>query len=94
MNQLTIKRNCRVDDTMHKASKYIVDLAIENNINSIVINAFNLDFKDYEDALQSQCAEKVSIDFIVTRNAKDFSGSTIKTLTIEAFLAKVKADWI
>jgi len=44
INQLTIKRNCRIDDTMHKASRYIVDLAVENNINTIVIGN-NKDWK-------------------------------------------------
>jgi len=44
MNQLTVKRNYRVEDTMHKASKYIVGLAVENAINTIVIGN-NKDWK-------------------------------------------------
>ena len=37
MDSLTRKRNQKIDDYMHKASKYLIDYAIENNFNTIVI---------------------------------------------------------
>lgn len=37
MNRLTIKRNNKINDYMHKASKYIIDYAVSNNINTIII---------------------------------------------------------
>ena len=37
MDSLTRKRNHKIDDYMHKASKYLVDYALENNFNTIVI---------------------------------------------------------
>lgn len=37
MNSLTLKRNHKIDDYMHKASKYLIDYAIENNFNTIVV---------------------------------------------------------
>ena len=37
MNNLTMKRNCKINDYMHKASKYLIDYAIANNFNTIVI---------------------------------------------------------
>lgn len=37
MDALTKKRNYKIDDYMHKASKYLVDYALENNFNTIVI---------------------------------------------------------
>ena len=37
MNRLTLKRNHKIDDYMHKASKYLIDYALENNFNTIVI---------------------------------------------------------
>ncbi len=37
MDTLTRKRNHKIDDYMHKASKYLVDYALENNFNTIVI---------------------------------------------------------
>lgn len=35
--RLTQKRNLKVEDYLHKASRYIVDIALENQINTIVI---------------------------------------------------------
>lgn len=35
--RLTQKRNLKVEDHLHKASRYIVDFALENQINTIVI---------------------------------------------------------
>ena len=37
MNNLTMKRNCKINDYIHKASKYLIDYAIANNFNTIVI---------------------------------------------------------
>lgn len=37
MNRLTQKRNARISDYLHKASKFIVDFAVQNDVNTIVI---------------------------------------------------------
>ncbi|MBE6021803.1 MAG: transposase [Cellulosilyticum sp.] len=37
MDKLTCKRNHKIDDYMHKASKFLIDYAIANNFNTIVI---------------------------------------------------------
>ena len=37
MARLTRKRNHKIDDYMHKASKFLIDYAIANNFNTIVI---------------------------------------------------------
>lgn len=37
MNRLTCKRNHKIDNYMHKASKFLIDYAIANNFNTIVI---------------------------------------------------------
>lgn len=51
-----------------------------------IIKALDLQFTDFEDALQTQCAKKSKIDYIVTRNTKDFTDKDIKALTPEEFL--------
>ncbi len=43
-------------------------------------------FRDFEDCLQSGCAAACGADFIVTRNVKDFSESTVKAVSPEDFL--------
>lgn len=37
MNHLTMKRNHKIDDYMHKAGKYLIDYALVNHFNTIVI---------------------------------------------------------
>ena len=37
----------------------------------------NIEFDDFEDCLQVECAKDFEADFIVTRNVKDFAGSTV-----------------
>lgn len=48
--------------------------------------ATELNFKDYEDTLQCTCAARVQADFIVTRNTKDFSTSTIPAILPSDFM--------
>ena len=49
---------------------------------TIIRKSLKTNFKDYEDAIQYYCALSISkIDFIVTRNIRDFKKSTIPVLT-------------
>lgn len=52
----------------------------------VLINAFKLNFKDYEDAVQHECAVAENLDAIVTRNEKDFKNSTMKIYSPSGFL--------
>lgn len=51
--------------------------------------AANMDFADYEDALQSICAERIKANYIITRNLKDFSNSRITAITPSELLARL-----
>lgn len=53
-----------------------------------LITASNLDFQDYEDALQSVCAASIKADYIITRNSKDFVSSKVKAITPNEFIEK------
>lgn len=46
-----------------------------------------LEYSDFEDALQSVCAERIKADYIITRNTKDFSGSSISAIPPTDFIA-------
>jgi hypothetical protein len=48
--------------------------------------ALNLPILDMEDALQLWCAEKIRADALITRNAKDFSRSSIAVFSPNDFL--------
>lgn len=63
----------------------IVDVTEMNK--TVVVNALNSDFKDFEDALQNFSAiEKRNISVILTRNIKDFKTSKLAILTPETYL--------
>ncbi len=60
---------------------------ILNADNKIVTNALNSNFKDFKDALQYySCTENTKIDYIITRNSKDFRESKIPVYSPESFL--------
>ena len=48
--------------------------------------AFSGVMSDFEDAVQASCAKRYHIDFIVTRNVKDFKNAPVKAVTPEEFL--------
>ena len=52
-----------------------------------ILQAMNSPFKDFEDALQNYAAESdKTIDIIITRNVKDYKGSTLSVQTPDVFL--------
>jgi len=55
---------------------------------TVIRESLKTDFKDYEDAIQYQSALSIpDLDFIVTRNTKDFKKSTLAVLTPTEALA-------
>lgn len=48
------------------------------------------DFRDFEDCLQAECAAEFSVDFIITRNFKDFAESRIPAVSPPEFLARMQ----
>ncbi len=67
----------------------IIFSIIELKPNDLIL-ATDLDFKDYEDALQSVCSKRIKADFIITRNTKDFKNSPVKAITPEHLLDRLK----
>jgi predicted nucleic acid-binding protein len=60
--------------------------------NAELLQALALGFPDFEDAVQAACAVKVSADWIVTRNVKDFKKSPIACEPPGAVLAAIRAS--
>jgi len=56
-----------------------------------VMTAFVSGMSDYEDAVQSCCAESVDADVIVTRDLTGFAGSKIRALTPDQFLMEMES---
>ena len=55
-------------------------------------DALLLDMKDYEDAVVSCCAQRNQMDYIVTRNVKDYKQSKVKTLLPDDFVKLVSQN--
>jgi predicted nucleic acid-binding protein len=51
-----------------------------------IYQALKLEWEDFEDSLQYLVGEDLSVDYIVTRNVKDFALSSIETVTPEQFI--------
>jgi len=72
--------------TRNAAIKLLTELAEISEVvdvtGSIIRQSLKTDFNDYEDAIQYHCALSTpQIDFIVTRNTKDFKKSALPVLT-------------
>jgi predicted nucleic acid-binding protein len=53
---------------------------------SDIYHAIDLDWDDFEDCVQYIVGNNLSVDYIVTRNIKDFTSSPIKVITPEQCL--------
>jgi len=51
-----------------------------------IYKALDLDWNDFEDAVQYVVGDSFSVDYIITRNTEDFSNSNIPVLTPEQFI--------
>lgn len=59
---------------------------------SIIKKSLKMDFKDFEDAIQYNCALSINkIDFIVTRDTKDFKNSVLPVLTPEEAISSLES---
>lgn len=54
-----------------------------------LIKAADLEFSDYEDAVQSVCASRIKVNYIVTRNIKDFKNSTVPAIKPSELLERI-----
>lgn len=75
----------------NKRIKEILDLisllfTISDLKSEDLLNAANMRFSDYEDALQCACAMRVKADYIITRNIKDFLHSPVTAISPKDFL--------
>lgn len=58
----------------------------------IIDLALNSEFKDFENAIQYYSAKFNDLEFIVTRNVKDFVSKDLTVLTAEEFLERFEAS--
>jgi predicted nucleic acid-binding protein len=64
---------------------------IETN-EKILNNALYSEVEDFEDAVIEASSKEKNVDYIITRNIKDFKKSLVKALTPEELLAVLKEE--
>ena len=53
---------------------------------SHIFQALDLDWNDFEDSVQYIVGESLAVDYIVTRNTRDYSPSSITAVTPQEFI--------
>ena len=62
------------------------NVAIAAVSNNEIYHAIDLDWDDFEDAVQYAAGEAISIDYLITRNKKDFLTAALPVVTPDEFL--------
>jgi predicted nucleic acid-binding protein len=71
-------------ENIKKLRNFIFILPVNEEI---IDTALNLNASDFEDSIQFITAEKNKLDYIITRNIKDYKASKIPAITAKEFIA-------
>ncbi len=88
--------NERTDATAEYCRETILKLravliVIPENDDRVLAAAKNDGFNDFEDSMQNESAIFAGVDYIITRNKKDFETSTVSVVAPDEFLNLVNA---
>lgn len=72
-----------------KLRKFKVISEISNLDEKIIEKGLNSDFSDFEDSLQYFSAVSSDCNILITRNGKDFKGSSMPVMTAEEYLKSI-----
>ena len=75
-----------IEETLHALS--LIFEFVDFNISDLS-HAAELNWDDFEDAVQSVTAERVHADYIITRNVKDFAKSKVIAFTPSELIARI-----
>ena len=78
--------NSKINSLIKKLSLIfnIVDLTVCD-----LLKATEIDYSDYEDALQCVEASRLKLEYIITRNTKDFIHSNVRAITPQNFIENI-----
>ena len=76
----------KIEETL-KALSLIFEFA-DFNVSDLT-HAAELDWDEFEDAVQSVTAERVHADYIITRNVRDFAKSKVVAFTPSELIARI-----
>ncbi len=84
-----LKRFLKDTEKVYKAIEVLLKLVeiIDVTANDVK-EAFQPQVIDFEDELMSVCANRAKMDYIITRNTKDFINSPVPAITPDDFITK------
>ncbi|MDR2183921.1 MAG: PIN domain-containing protein [Clostridiales bacterium] len=80
------KNKTPVEKAKHMIKELSEEFVVLDVLAVDVQSALISDISDYEDALIAHCAARSGMDYIITRNAKDFDTSPIRAISPKDFL--------
>jgi predicted nucleic acid-binding protein len=81
-----IEKYAGTDAANHAVDGFLADFVVHPVDKANFQRARQLPLKDFEDAVVAAVAEATASDFIVTRNVRDFMGSSVPAITPVEFL--------
>lgn len=76
----------KIEEVYHKLC-LIFEFADFNS--AALLKAVEMNWKDFEDAVQSATAEQIHADYIITRNVRDFTKSKVVAFTPTELLMRI-----
>ena len=87
-----LRRQIGSENAREKLSLLLQKLQVASITNTVIHTALKSPISDFEDAVVSEAAKTVNVEFIITRNVEDFVLSSIPVLLPDVFLAMLKND--
>jgi len=76
----------RIEETLYELS---LIFEFTDFSTSDLLHAAELNWGDFEDAVQSVTAERLHVDYIITRNVRDFTDSKVVAFTPSELIARI-----
>ena len=80
------KETKRKDTAMELLRNLLKTVRVAAVTEGSVKEALDLNWNDFEDAVQYVAGKGISADYVITRNPSDFAGSEIEIITPDAFV--------
>jgi hypothetical protein len=82
-----ISRICNRETAVQAVTSMLESFTVAKVDDTVIREALSLGWKDFEDAVQMASAGAGDIDYLITRNIKDFQSGPVPVIQPAAFLA-------
>ena len=82
-----ISRTCNREAAVQAVTGLLESFTVAKVDDTVIREALGLGWKDFEDAVQMASAGAEGVDYLITRNIKDFQSGPVQVIQPAAFLA-------